>query len=122
MRLILSFLLFIVTNNVKAQQWVMNEIAEDNRISEPTPIWIIVLVVILGYFIYKIIPKKDDETQERLIKEREIDERNLEENIKENSDNNEDVVDIFCEDDNLIIPTLKDTRSIETSKKNVVKL
>lgn len=56
MRLILSFLLFIVTNNVKAQQWVMNEIAEDNRISEPTPIWIIVLVVILGYFIYKIIP------------------------------------------------------------------
>jgi hypothetical protein len=119
MRLILSFLLFIVTNNVKAQQWVMNEIAEDNRISEPTPIWIIVLVVILGYFIYKIIPKKDDETQERLIKEREIDERNLEENIKENSDNNEDVVDIFCEDDNLIIPTLKDTRSIETSKKNV---
>lgn len=103
---ILSFVIFLIaTISVSAQQWVLDEIAEERDSSESIPIWLVTVVLIIGFFVYKYWQRKDDEEQEKRIKEQEGEEKQqFEEELQVYRDQHEGDIDFYEYDDNLIIP------------------
>ena len=75
MRFLYSLILSFTSFSITAQQWVIDEIADEQKTSESIPGWLIVLLLIIGYFVYKHIQKKDDEAAERHAKERRMEEK-----------------------------------------------
>ena len=81
----LSLIIFflITTLPVSAQQWVLDEIAEEHDSSESIPTWLVGVLLIIGFFVYKHLQRKDDEEQERRIKEQKYEEeQQLEEQLQ----------------------------------------
>ena len=95
MRFLYSLILSFTSFSITAQQWVIDEIADEQKTSESIPVWLIVLLLIIGYFVYKHIQKKDEEEAERHAKERRMEEKQrLEEELREYREQNEDDIDI----------------------------
>ena len=67
---------------VSAQQWVLDEIAEEHDSSESIPTWLVGVLLIIGFLVYKHLQRKDEEEQERRIKEQKYEEeQQLEEQL-----------------------------------------
>lgn len=111
---ILSFIIFLIaTIPVSAQQWVLDEIAEERDSTESIPTWLVAVVLIIDFFVYKYLQRKDDEEQERRIKEQKYEEeQQLEEQLQEYREQHDDDIDFYEDDDNLIIPDIPSARII----------
>lgn len=106
MRFLYSLILSFTSFSITAQQWVIDEIADEQKTSESIPVWLIVLLLIIGYFVYKHIQKKDDEATERHAKEQRMEEKQrLEEELREYREQHEDDIDISQFDDDIIVPS-----------------
>lgn len=111
----LSLIIFflITTIPVSAQQWVLDEIAEEHDSSESIPTWLVGVLLIIVFFVYKHLQRKDDEEQERRIKEQKYEEeQQLEEQLQKYREQHDDDVDFYEDDDNLIIPDIPSARII----------
>ena len=111
----LSLIIFflITTIPVSAQQWVLDEIAEEHDSSESIPTWLVGVLLIIGFFVYKHLQRKDDEEQERRIKEQKYEEeQQLEEQLQKYREQHDDDIDFYEDDDNLIIPDIPSARII----------
>lgn len=111
---ILSFVIFLIaTIPVSAQQWVLDEIAEEHDSSESIPTWIVGVLLIIGFLVYKHLQRKDEEEQERRIKEQKYEEeQQLEEQLQKYREQHDDDIDFYEDDDNLIIPDISSARII----------
>ena len=111
MHLIIFFL--IATIPVSAQQWVLDEIAEEHDSSESIPTWLVGVLLIIGFLVYKYLQRKDEEEQERRIKEQKYEEeQQLEEQLQKYREQHDDDIDFYEDDDNLIIPDIPSARII----------
>lgn len=109
--LIIFFL--IATIPVSAQQWVLDEIAEEHESLERIPTWLVVVLLFIGYWVYDYLRRKDDEEQEKRIKEQKHEEdQQLEEQLQKYREQRDDRIDFFEDDDNLIIPDKPSARII----------
>ena len=111
----LSLIIFflIATIPVSAQQWVLDEIAEEHDSSESIPTWLVGVLLIIGFFVYKHLQRKDEEEQERRIKEQKYEEeQQLEEQLQKYREQHDDDIDFYEDDDNLIIPDIFSARII----------
>ena len=111
---ILSFVIFLIaTIPVSAQQWVLDEIAEEHDSSESIPTWLVGVLLIIGFLVYKHLQRKDEEEQERRIKEQKYEEeQQLEEQLQKYREQHDDDIDFYEDDDNLIIPDISSARII----------
>ena len=112
MRTLSLIILFLITTiPVSAQQWVLDEIAEEHDSSESIPTWLVGVLLIIGFFVYKHLQRKDDEEQERRIKEQKYEEeQQLEEQLQKYREQHDDDIDFYEDDDNLIIPDIPSAR------------
>lgn len=111
MRTLSLIILFIITTiPVSAQQWVWAEIAEEHDSSESVPTWAVGVLLIIGFFVYKHLQRKDDEEQERRIKEQNYEEEQLEELLQKCREQHDDDIDFYEYDDNLIVPDIPSAR------------
>lgn len=86
MKYYISIIIFVFSFSANAQQWVLDEIADEQNSSDSLPGWLIVLAIIIGYFIYKYLQKKDDKESEKRAKEyREEERQRLYEELEERS-------------------------------------
>ncbi len=86
--------------SAQAQQWVWGEIAEEQSESEPLPTWLIVFVLIIGFFIYRYLCNKDAEEKEKRAEEKSIEEQQrLEEELDAYKAEHEDEEEQFFDDD-----------------------
>lgn len=109
--LIIFFLIAAIP--VSAQQWVLDEIAEEHESLERIPTWLIVVLLFIGFGVYDYLRRKDDEEQEKRIKEQKHEEdQQLEEQLQEYREQRDDRIDFFEDDDNLIIPDKPSARII----------
>lgn len=111
----LSLIIFflIATIPVSAQQWVLDEIAEEHDSSESIPTWLVGVLLIIGFLVYKHLQRKDEEEQERRIKEQKYEEeQQLEEQLQKYREQHDDDIDFYEDDDNLIIPDISSARII----------
>ena len=111
----LSLIIFflIATIPVSAQQWVLDEIAEEHDSSESIPTWLVGVLLIIGFWVYKHLQRKDEEEQERRIKEQKYEEeQQLEEQLQKYREQHDDDIDFYEDDDNLIIPDISSARII----------
>ena len=114
MRFLYSLILSFTSFSITAQQWVIYEIADEQKTSESIPVWLIVLLLIIGYFVYKHIQKKDEEETERHAKERRMEEKQrLEEELREYREQHEDDIDISQFDDHHTIVESSSAKSEE---------
>ena len=111
---ILSFVIFLIaTIPVSAQQWVLDEIAEEYNSSESIPTWLVGVLLIIGFLVYKHLQRKDEEEQERRIKEQKYEEeQQLEEELQQYREQHDDDIDFYEDDDNLIIPDISSAHII----------
>lgn len=59
MRKLNLIILSLTAFSIKAQQWVIDEIADEQESSESIPGWLILLLVLIGFFVYKHSQKKE---------------------------------------------------------------
>jgi len=121
---ILSLVVSLITIiPVSAQQWVWDEIAQEHDSSESIPTWIVGVLLIIGFFVYKHLQHKDDE--ERCIKEQKREEQQrFEEEFREYREQHEDDIDFYEDEDNLIIPNISSANTInkESSAKESIEI
>lgn len=109
MKIVYTFILLFITFSIKAQQWVLDEIADEQDSYESIPAWLIVLLLFFVFVIYKHLKKKDEEAAIRRAKKQRIEEvQRLEEELQvyreeqeiEKLDNYDDIlpVDEFEDD------------------------
>lgn len=110
---ILSFFIFLITTiPVSAQQWVWDEIAEEHDSSESIPTWLVGILLIIGFFIYNLQHKDDKEQEKRIKEHKHEEEQQLEEELQEYRGQHEDNIDFYKDDDNLIIPNISSSNTI----------
>ena len=121
---ILSLVIFLITTiPVSAQQWVWDEISEENDSSVGIPTWLVGILLIVGIFVYEYLQSKDDEEQERRIKEQKHEEeQQLEDEFQEYIEHHEDNMDFYEDDDNLIIPNISSANTKESPAKEPVEI
>ena len=117
----LMTILVTVFCRVSAQQWVLDEIAEEHDSSESIPTWIVGVLLIIGFLVYKHLQRKDEEEQERRIKEQKYEEeQQLEEQLQIYREQHDDDIDFYEDDDNLIIPDIPSARIIKLNNKFII--
>ena len=95
-----TIIISLLALSAQAQQWVWDEIAEEQSESEPLPTWLITFVLIIGFLIYRYLSNKDAEEEEKRFKEREIEEQQrLEEELDAYIVRHEDEEEPFYDDD-----------------------
>lgn len=100
MKVLYYIILFCCSLSANAQQWVWDEIAEESNNSESIPTWLIVALIVIGYFVYKHLQHKEEEEQDRHFRERKREERQqLEEELQAYKEKNEDKDDDFIDKD-----------------------